>query len=155
MSRAYSEGSHDRVLDAVASGTSARGAAARFGIGVATAVRWVRRWRESGERRAQRQGYPKRSILDPNEAFLLGLVDEQSDITLDEMCAGLREDRGIGVAPVMVWRFFERRGGSFKRRLATRTSRRARTSPRRGAPGSRHSPISIPSVCSSSMRVSR
>jgi transposase len=145
MSRAYSEDLRDRVLDAVASGSSARGAAARFGIGVATAVRWVRRWREPGERRAQRQGYPKRSILDPHEAFLLGLVDEQSDITLDEMCARLREERGVRVARVTVWRFFERRGWSFKKRLAMPTSRRERTLPKRGAPGSRHSPISTPS----------
>jgi len=146
MSRAYSEDLRDRVLDAVASGNSARGAAARFGIGVATAVRWVRRWRESGERRAKRQGYPKRSVLDPHEAFLLGLVDEQSDITLDEMCARLRAERGVGVARVTVWRFFERRGWSFKKRLATQTSRREQTSPRRGAPGSRRSPISTPSA---------
>ena len=145
MSRAYSEDLRDRVLDAVASGNSARGAAARFGIGVATAVRWVRRWRESGERRAQRQGYPKRSVLDPHEAFLFSLVDEQSDITLDEMCARLRDERGLQVARVTVWRFFERRGWSFKKRLAMRPSRRERTSPRRGAPGSRRSPISTPS----------
>lgn len=145
MSRAYSEDLRDRVLDAVASGSSARGAAARFGIGVATAVRWVRRWRESGERRAQRQGYPKRSVLDLHEAFLLGLVDEQSDITLDEMCARLREERGVSVARVTVWRFFERRGWSFKKRLAMPTSKRERTSPRHGAPGSRRSPISTPS----------
>ena len=87
MSRAYSEDLRERVLNAVAAGSSARGAAARFGIGVATAVRWVQRWRETGERHAHRQGYPKRSILDPHETFLFGLVDEQSDITLDEMCA--------------------------------------------------------------------
>ncbi|HSG36022.1 MAG TPA: IS630 family transposase [Paracoccaceae bacterium] len=116
MSRAYSEDLRNRVLDAVASGDSARGAAARFGIGVATAVRWVRRWRESGERRAQRQGYPKRSVLDPHEAFLFSLVDEQSDITLDEMCARLRDERGLRVARVTVWRFFERRGWSFKKK---------------------------------------
>ena len=143
MSRAYSEDLRDRVLDAVASGSSARVAAARFGIGVATAVRWVRRWRESGERRAQRQGYPKRSVLDPHEAFLFGLVDEQSDITLDEMCARLRDQGGVRVARVTVWRFFERRGWSFKKRLAMPTSRRERMSQGRGAPGSRRSPISI------------
>ena len=146
MSRAYSEDLRDRVLDAVASGSSARGAAARFGIGVATAVRWARRWRESGERRAQRQGYPKRSVLDPHEAFLFGLVDEQSDITLDEMCARLRDERGVRVARVTVWRFFDRRGWSFKKRQAMRTSRRERTSPRHGAPGSRRSPVSTPSA---------
>ncbi len=36
-------------------------AAARFGVGVAKAIRWVQRWRESGERRARKQGHPIRS----------------------------------------------------------------------------------------------
>ena len=39
MSRACSDDLRDRVLDAVAAGSSARGAASRFGVGVATAVR--------------------------------------------------------------------------------------------------------------------
>ena len=146
MSRAYSEDLRHRVLDAVSGGSSARGAAARFGVGAATAVRWVRRWRETGERHAHRQGYPKRSILDPHETFLFGLVDEHSDITLDEMCARLHDERGVKVARVTVWRFFDRRGWSFKKRLAMRTNRRGRTSPRHAAPGSTRSPISTPSA---------
>ena len=39
MSQACSDDLRDRVLDAVAAGSSARGAASRFGVGVATAVR--------------------------------------------------------------------------------------------------------------------
>ena len=142
MSRAYSADLRERVLGAVAAGSSARAAAARFGIGVATAVRWVRRWRETGERKAYRQGSPRRSRLDAHEAFLFGLVEERSDITLDEMCARLRADRGVDVARVTVWRFFSRRGWSFKKRLAMRTNRCVRTLPRQGAPGSKLSPIS-------------
>ena len=56
MSRAYSADLRERVLAAVAAGQSARGAAARFGIGPATASRWVRRWRETGERTARKLG---------------------------------------------------------------------------------------------------
>lgn len=143
MSRAYSEDLRNRVIDAVAAGASARGAAARFGIGVATAVRWARRWRETGERRAHRQGYPKRSILDPHEDFLMGLVAEQVDITIDELRARLEAERGVRAARVTIWRFFERRGWSVKKRLAMRPSRSATTSPKRAAPGSRRSPTSI------------
>lgn len=146
MSRAYSTDLRDRVIDAVASGASARGAAARFGIGVATAVRWVRRWRETGGRRAYRQGYPKRSILDPHEDFLMALVAEKVDITIDEMRARLEAERDIRAARVTIWRFFERRGWSFKKRLAMRWSRRATTSRRRAAPGSRRNQNSIPNA---------
>ena len=144
MSRAYSSDLRERVLDAVKAGSSARGAAARFGIGVATAVRWVRRWRETGERGARRQGYPKRSILDPHEGYLLALIEDEVDITLDEMRARLRAEREIEVARVTIWRFFDRRGITFKKRPATRRSRTARMSAPPASPGSRASPISIP-----------
>jgi hypothetical protein len=47
MARAYSQDLRDRVIDAALSGASARRAAARFGIGEATAIVWVRRAREA------------------------------------------------------------------------------------------------------------
>ena len=52
MARAYSQDLRDRVIDA---GTSARAAAERFGIGVATAIVWTRRARETGERIARKR----------------------------------------------------------------------------------------------------
>ncbi|MEM6423457.1 MAG: IS630 family transposase [Pseudomonadota bacterium] len=110
MSRAYSADLRERVLVAVEDGSSARAAAARFGIGVATAVRWVRRWRETGHRGAYRQGHPTRSPLDAHETFLIGLVEATPDITLDEMRARLSGDRGVSVACSTIWRFFARRG---------------------------------------------
>ena len=56
MARAYSQDLRDRVIDVALAGTPVRHAAARFGIGVATAIRWVRQARETGDRRARRQG---------------------------------------------------------------------------------------------------
>ncbi len=53
MTRAYSQDLRERVLGATAEGLSARQAAERFGIGVSTAIVWVRRARvfidETGE----------------------------------------------------------------------------------------------------------
>ncbi len=43
MARAYSQDLRDRVIDAALAGLPARHAAARFGIGDATAIVWVRR----------------------------------------------------------------------------------------------------------------
>ncbi len=85
MSGPYSSDLRRRVLDAVDWRSSARQAAARFGVGVATAIRWVRRRRETGERTARKQGHPIRSKLDAHEAYHLGLIEETVDITLDEM----------------------------------------------------------------------
>jgi transposase len=48
MARAYSQDLRDRVIDAAEGGLAARQVAARFGIGVATAIVWVRRARQTG-----------------------------------------------------------------------------------------------------------
>jgi transposase len=50
MARALSDDLRVRVLEAGAAGGSARSLAKRFGIGISTAIRWLRRERESGER---------------------------------------------------------------------------------------------------------
>ena len=115
MARAYSQDLRDRVLSATAEGSSARGAAERFGIGIKTAIEWVRRARETGERTARRQGQPKGSRVDEHEAFLRGLVAETDDITLAEMQARLREEQGVAVGITTLWRFFDSRGLTFKK----------------------------------------
>lgn len=127
MSRAYSADLRGRVLDAAAEGASARAAAARFGVGVSTAVLWVRRWRETGERAARRQGQPKRSKLDAHEAFLLGLIEERIDISLEEMRRRLEREHGVRAAIGTLWAFFARRGVTVKKRRAMRANRSAKT----------------------------
>jgi transposase len=144
MGRAYSSDLRGRVIDAVAEGVSARRSAARFGVGVATAIRWVRRWRESGERTAHRQGNPGGSKLDPHEGFLLGLIEDRVDITLEEMRVRLAEERGVRAGIGTLWRFFDARGVTVKKRPATPASRSAPTWRRRVRPGSQFGPISIP-----------
>ena len=62
MARAYSQDLRDRVLDAALAGLPARQAAVRFGVGIATAILWVRRARESGER-AGRASPVARSLI--------------------------------------------------------------------------------------------
>jgi len=127
MSGAYSGDLRGRVLDAVDAGSSARQAAARFGVGVATAIRWVRRWRETGERTARKQGHPVRSKLDAHEAYLLGLIEQTVDITLDEMRHRLAKEHGVSAGFGTLWRFFDRRGVTVKKRRAMRLSRNAPT----------------------------
>ncbi len=123
MARAYSQDLRDRVIDA---GMSARQAADRFGIGVATAIVWVRRARE-GERSARKQGQPKRSKLDPHRAFLLGVIEAEPDITIAEMQERLRSDAGVTASVGTIWTFLDRAGLTFKKRPPTRPSRTART----------------------------
>jgi transposase len=124
MARAYSQDLRERVIDA---GTSARQAAERFGIGVATAIVWVGRARE-GERSARKQGQPKRSKLDQHREFLLALIGAEPDITIAEMRERLRSEAGVTASVGTIWTFLDRAGLTFKKRPPTRPSRSARTS---------------------------
>jgi transposase len=125
MARAYSQDLRDRVIDA---GMSARQAAERFGIGVATAIVWVRRARESGERSARKQGQPKRSKLDAHRAFLLALIEAEPDITIAEIQERLRSEARVSASVGTIWTFLDRAGLTFKKRPPTPPSRIAPTS---------------------------
>ena len=120
MARAYSQDLRERVLTATAAGTSARQAAERFGVGVSTAIVWVRRARLNGERTARRQGQPRRSKLDAHAAFLRELVARTCDITLNEMQARLRDERGVSAGIGTLSRFFGRQDYSWKKNRARR-----------------------------------
>jgi len=103
------------VIASAEAGLPARHAAARFGVGIATAIVWVRRARETGERKARRQGQPQRSKLDPHGVHLQGLIDADCDITLAEMQGKLLEEHGLKAAIGTLWKFLDRRGLTVKK----------------------------------------
>ena len=134
-----------RVIDAINGGMSCRGAAARFGIAPSAAVKWHRLWRETGSVAPRRMGGDKRSgRIEALGEVILAMVGAEPDITLAEIAERLERAHGARFAPLIVHRFFRRRGWSFKECPATRASRSARMSARRARPGSRRNPISTP-----------
>jgi transposase len=120
MSRPYSQDLRDRVLGAVADGGSARGAAARFGLGVSTALVWVRRLKQTGDRSALAIGKPRGSKLDIHADFLLTLVSVTPDITLHEVQERLQADHGAHAAIGTLWRFYDRHDLTYKKNRARR-----------------------------------
>ena len=115
MTRAYSSDLRGRVLDAIDGGLSTHKAAKRFDIGVASAVRWHRAWRDHGDRAARKQGPKGGGKLDAHEEFILGLVEKQPDITLVEIGDQLVAERCISAVPSTIWLFFVSRGMTFKK----------------------------------------
>jgi transposase len=128
MARAYSQDLRDRVVNAALAGLPARQAAVRVGVGIATAIVWVRRARENGERKARPQGQPRRSKLDPHRDFLLGLIEASDDITLVEMQERLAAERGIRASVGTIWTFLDRCNMTVKKRAPMRRSRTGRMS---------------------------
>lgn len=128
MARAYDKDLRIRVLEAAGAGASARSAAARFGVGVSTAIVWIRRARQDGERTARRQGKPRGSRLDAHETFIVDMIEANKDITLNEMVERLSAERGvrIGRSALSVW--LRGRGWTFKKSPHMHWSRTGPTS---------------------------
>ena len=132
MGRTLSQDLRSRVIAAVDGGMSRHAAAERFGIAVATAVRWVHLWRTTGVAAARLKGGDTRSHR--IEAFrdtILGAIDAEVDITLTELADRLRQEHGASFARSTVWRFLHRQGITFKknraRQRAGSTRRRSTT----------------------------
>ena len=83
MARALSRDLRLRVLKAADDGASARQAAARFGVGVSSAIRWIAR-AKIGEQAPRAQGRRRGSSLDGYADFIIGMIEECRDITLNE-----------------------------------------------------------------------
>ncbi len=115
MPRPYSLDLRERVIQASEEGLSARAAAERFAVSSATAARWVQRYRQHGEPNARCPGKPCGSRLDPHADFILGRVDQHKDMTLAEIVAQLKDQRGVSIGLTAVWRWLDRHGITYKK----------------------------------------
>jgi transposase len=121
MSVAYSTDLRLRVIEAVEAGASRREAAERFGISVSSAIRWLHEWVEGGRAEAKPRG-GSCSPLEEHATWLLALITERPDLTLEEVVAAMGT-QGIDGSRTAVWRFFERHDVSFKKKRCTPASK--------------------------------
>lgn len=112
-----------RYLD---QGMSARGAGRVVGVSEATAVRWAQRRRATGSVVADKIGGGKPVLLTGERDWLMARIEQKKDLTLHELLAELREERGVVVCCDTLWRFLKRCGKTFKKR---RSSPRSKTVP--------------------------
>jgi transposase len=127
MSVAYSTDLRVRVIESVEAGASRREAAERFGISVSSAIRWLHEWVEGGRVEAKRRG-GSCSPLEEHATWLLALVAQQPDLTLEEVVAEM-DKQGIDGSRTAVWRFFERHDVSFKKNAVRQRAKPGRRSP--------------------------
>jgi transposase len=118
MAKPYSMDLRERVVAAVEEeGLSRNKAAARFGIGVSTAVNWVRRSRDTGSvAPGQMGGHKPKAIRGEHEAWLRERLGN-GDFSLRGLVAELGE-RGLKVDYHTVWDFVHAEKLSFKKNRA-------------------------------------
>jgi transposase len=105
---------HARVIGAVEAGASRREATERFDLSPSAAIKWVKRYYETGSAAAKPCG-GSTSPLEEHKDWLLALVAERSDLMLDEIVAAMRK-QGILGSRTGVWRFFERHNVTVKKK---------------------------------------
>ncbi len=128
MSKALSVDLRVRVLAAVADGLSHRQAAERFGVGAASVSRWRKLEREQGDAKPKALGGDRRSgRIEAHGATILAMLDETTDITLEELRRQLAE-RGLVFGDGTVRRFLKRHKITRKKRPRTRANRIVLTS---------------------------
>jgi transposase len=127
------------VIEEIATGTSRREAAERYGISASVAVIWAQRFEKTGSVAAKPSG-GSISPLEGHAEFLLARIAEQPDLTLDEIVAAM-EKRGIAGSRSAVWRFFARRDISFKKNAVRGGAKARGRSPRAPALDARARPV--------------
>jgi transposase len=79
-------------------------------------------------RQAQADGGDRYSHrIEAHAVVILKAVDDKPDVTLEELRA-LLSDHGFEASISAIWRFFARRGVTWKKRLRTQANRNDRTS---------------------------
>ena len=127
---ALSDDLRERVVGAVVEGGMSRnGAAKRFGVSIASAVRWGPAFTPRARFRRLRWGRPAfRSYRGSSRLSLLGLIRRQPDMTLLEIQERLIVNCGERFSSSVLWRFFDRHDITYKKNPRTLRSSNARTS---------------------------
>lgn len=101
-----------RYLD---DGMSSRAAGRVVGVSASTAVKWAQRRRATGSVAASKVGGGKPVVLEAERDWLVMRIEQKKDLTLHELLAELREERGVVVCCDTLWRFLKRCGKTFKK----------------------------------------
>ena len=115
----YSQDWPKRMIRAVAASTAARAAARIFQVIESTKDQTAKALRETGSVSASKRS-PRESPLEQHAAWLLGLIAEEPDLTLQDVQMLLLREKALSVGLGSVWRFYDRHGIRFRKKPARR-----------------------------------
>ena len=126
MGKAYSRDLRERVIDAVMKeGMSCRAAAARFGIGESSAIRWVDRFRRTNSRDPVGTGGHRPSKTKPHRIWLLSLIENEHDLTLESISERFLAEKNVRADTSMLSRFYAGEGIRCKKKRSSQRTGQA------------------------------
>jgi len=118
--KAYAADLRERVLRARDEGQSAQTVAVRFALSKRSVERYWRRYRQTGQRTAQKVGGHRRSKLAPHDAALREWIAGEPGLTLAELRQRCREELQVRLGTTALWHRLEQLGLSHKKNAARR-----------------------------------
>jgi len=117
MTAPLSNDLRERLIEAVAAGSSRRSVAARFAVSPSAVIKLVQRHRATGSVAHGKIGGYRIPVLADHEDFLRDLTSRRKGITLEEIRAALL-DRGVArCALTTIWSTLRRMDMSFKKNI--------------------------------------
>lgn len=129
MARPYSDDLRARAIAIVEGGASRHEVAALFEVSPSSVINWLRRWSDDGSSAAKPSGGSV-SPLEKHAGWLLALIAEHPDLTLDEAVTAMHKRRIVGSRSALS-RFFIRHDITFKKKPASRGAGSTRRRPRK------------------------
>jgi transposase len=103
--KAYSQDLRERVIAAVETGAHSRPELAEtFRVSESTIDKWTKRWRDTGRVAALPFAGGRRRALQPCAANIRAEVEQQADVTLDELCERIEAQTDVIASPSMMAR---------------------------------------------------
>ena len=127
MAQYLSEDLRIRVIGAIEGGMSRNGATRRFGVSIASAVRWMDEYLRTGRTAPKPRGGDRRSgRIEAQSDFLMRAIEDTPDITLTELREKLIAERGERFAISTLHAFYRRHEVTFKKRRPTPANKSVR-----------------------------
>src|SRR5512136_798920 len=106
----YSQDLRKRVITALKAGETQAAVAARFSIHKSTVEKWWYRQRDTGSCAALPHASGPQRTLQACDDVIRAEVKRHPDVTLDELCARVQEERGVSASPSMMCRELQHLG---------------------------------------------
>lgn len=123
--KSYSVDLRERLVAGRQRGQSAEELSRVFGVSKRSVERYFKRHQEEGTLEAKARGGYRRSRLEEHDALLHQWIEEQPDLSLEQMGERLLAQLGVSIGTTALWHRLDKLGLSYKKNSARRRARPA------------------------------
>lgn len=123
--KSYSVDLRERLVAGRQRGQSAEELARVFGVSKRSVERYFKRHQEEATLEAKARGGYRRSRLEEHDELLRQWIEEQPDLSLEQMGQRLLQQLGVSIGTTALWHRLDKLGLSYKKNAVRRRARPA------------------------------